>query len=72
MVMRENVVPRQRNRRGRVKQCLARHCPSMDSAHSVLRRLQLHPISFYAYVGISLLTIVCGALMQHPLSVLRD
>ena len=37
MVMRENAAPRQRNRKGRAKQHLARRCPSMDSAYSVLQ-----------------------------------
>ena len=48
-----NTAPRQRSRRGKVKQHLARCCPSMDSAHHILRQLQLHATSFYACVGVS-------------------
>ena len=67
MVMRGNVAPRQRNKRGRAKQHLARCCPSMDSANHILRRLQSHPTSFYACIGVSWLTIVCGTQMWCPL-----
>ena len=40
-----------KKQRERAKQHLARRCPSMDSAHRVLRRLQSHPTSFYACIG---------------------
>ena len=61
-----------KKQKGKAKQCLARCCPSMDLTHHVLQWLQLHPTSFFTCVGVCWLTIVCGAKMQHPLSILRD